>query len=212
MWHDLFHADSVPVGQAGRISAPNGRHLFASPDPTAPAASGVIPFNGLVHVERRTTEADVAQRWVYVIGNGAAGFCEERYVAINPPEPNATLRVVSKGDSLVKIAVDAYGASFANGNDERLYVQALYIANKGRPGIHLSEANLGIINTALRSPAEQETLRVFLGAKVIAGQSLWIPSEAFVQQLRTSGEITSGTTVASPAWAAAKERMQANWA
>lgn len=208
MWRDLFQADSVTVGQSGRISAPNGRHLFAKPDPAAPAASGVLPFGTLVHVERRTTQKDVAQRWVYVVGSGAAGFCEERYVAIAPPEPNATLRLVEKGDTLFRIAAEAYGTSFSQGNDARQYVEALYVANKGRPGIKLTEVDLGSLDSALRGSAEQETLKVFEGARVVAGQNLWIPSEAFVQQLKLSGTITSGQTVGSPAWAEAKKRMR----
>lgn len=45
---------------------------------------------------------------------------------------------------------------------------------------------------------------------MIAGQSLWIPSQAFVQQLKANGSITSGETVASPVWTEAKKRMQVN--
>lgn len=84
-----FDGPSTPVGKLGRVQAPNGVHLRVRPDPNAPHPASPIPFNGLVYVESRTTQAHASERWCRVIATeaGAAGFCEERFLAIDPPSP-----------------------------------------------------------------------------------------------------------------------------
>jgi hypothetical protein len=99
MWEHTFGEASTPVGKLARVQALRGVYLRTRPLPGAESPSAPIPFNGLVHVERRTTQDRANKRWCYVIAldAGGAGFCEERYLAIDPPEPTAQLRCTAPG-------------------------------------------------------------------------------------------------------------------
>jgi Domain of unknown function (DUF4157) len=166
-----------------------------------------LPFNTLVVVVRRTTQPTAAERWCYITApdHGAAGFCEERYLAIDPPEPRARLHRVEGEATLGKIARDAYSEHITTGNDERLYVQGLYEANKDRAGVKLSPVELSWSETWHRKQAEEKTLEVYRGVQVLEGLSLWIPSYDFIHRLKASGAITSGSSELSKAWHAAAE-------
>jgi hypothetical protein len=205
MWEQTFGEASMPVGKLARIQAPRGVYLRTRPVPGASSSSAPIPFNSLVHVERSTTQAHANERWCYVIATdaGTAGFCEERYVAVDPPEPTATLRRTTAGERLAVIAEEAYGAPTDDSNS-RLYVQALYIANRDRAGVTLDHVDLSFRASATRGEDEEQTLKIYKGAKVIAGTSLWIPSKPFIEQLKASGAITSGSTYMTQAWDAAE--------
>jgi hypothetical protein len=61
------------------------------------------------------------------------------------------------------------------------------------------------METLLREGAEEETLKIYRGVQIDAGAALWIPSDAFVQALKSSGQITSGSTDLSKAWRFAKK-------
>ncbi|HEU4786234.1 MAG TPA: hypothetical protein VFS57_02465, partial [Gemmatimonadaceae bacterium] len=144
--------------------------------------------------------------WAYitVVGGGGAGFIEERHLAVGPPEPAANLHAVKGGERLGKIAADVFGAEITGGNDARLYVQAIYEANKGRAGIRLDAVDLTLRESMPRQEAEEETLKIYKGVKVIEGQAIWVPSKEFVQQLKASGSITTGSTALSKGWRAGK--------
>jgi hypothetical protein len=207
MWGQVVGEASTSVGKLARVSAPKGVRLR-----TGAAANqadlGILPFDELVQVERRT-----AHGWCWVIPTGAlagkVGFCEERFLSIDPPEPTAHLYRVEPGDQLLEIAQRYYGKHFRDDHDARLYVQALVEANKGRKGIYVTDVELGRKDTLPRGESEEHTLRVFRGAKVREGHSLWVPSEAFIAQLRASGAVTSGSTELSKAWSGAKEAVGA---
>jgi hypothetical protein len=162
-----------------------------------------LPFDDLVAVERRTGHGWC---WVIAMGElaGQAGFCEEHFLALDPPEPTAHLHRVAPGESLHEIAAHYYGKSFRDDHDARLYVQALVEANKSRSGIYLSDVALSLQDRATRGDDEEKTLTTYQGAKVRAGHALWMPSEAFIAQLRISGAITSGSSDVSQAWRGAK--------
>jgi hypothetical protein len=207
-WEQMFGAASTAVNKLGRVQAPKGRTLLQRPDPgSAPSVPAPLPFNTRVMVVRRSTQPSAAQRWCYVTApdSGAAGFCEERYLAIDPPEPHAQLRRVEGKETLGKIARDVYGAHIKGSNDERLYVQGLYEANKDRAGVKLTPVSLSWFETAFRAGAEERTLEVYRGIEVLKGLSLWIPSNAFMQRLKASGAITTGSTELTKAWRAAAE-------
>lgn len=169
-----------------------------------------VPFNGLVFVERRTNQGTANQRWCYVIATelGSAGFCEERYLAIDPPEPTATLHRTAPGERLATIAEQAYGPAKDDSNS-RLYVQALYLANRDRAGVQLEHVDLNFKDRTLRGEDERRTLEVYKGAKVIAGDSIWIPSKPFIEQLKAAGAVTGGSTLITEAWDVAKEAVGA---
>ena len=207
-WQHLFGAESTPVNKLGRVQAPRGRTLLQKPSPgSAPSMPAPLPFDARVMVVRRTVQSTAAERWCYVTApdHGAAGFCEERYLAIDPPEPRARLHRVEGGETLGKIVRDAYGQHITAGNNERLYVQGLYEANKDRAGVKLTPVQLSLRETWHRREAEEETLEVYRGVQVLKGMSLWIPSNEFIQRLKASGAITSGSSELSKAWRAAAE-------
>jgi len=205
MWEHTFGEASTPVGKLGRVQAPKGVYLRVQPAPGATSPGAPVPFNGLVYVERRTTQGHANERWCYVIATeaGAAGFCEERYLAIDPPEPTATLRRTAGGERLAAIAEAAYGPATGE-NNARLYVQALYLANRDRAGVALDHVDLGFQDRALRGDEEEQTLLIYKGAKVIAGDSIWIPSKPFIEQLKAAGAVTGGSTAITEAWNTAK--------
>jgi hypothetical protein len=207
-WGHVFGEASTPVNKLGRVQAPRGRTLLLHPYPSSvPSMAAPLPFNTPVMVLRRTMQPTAAKRWCYVTApdHGATGFCEERYLAIDPPEPRAQLHRVVGGETLGRIARDVYGEHIKSGNDERLYVQALYEANKDRAGVTLSSMTLPWSATWHRRAAEEKTLEVYLGVQVLQGMSLWLPSNEFIQRLKASGAITSGSSELSKAWHTAAE-------
>jgi hypothetical protein len=210
MWEHTFGEASTPVGKLARVQAPNGVRLLARPLPGAGSLTAPIPFNGLMHVERRTTQGHANERWCYAIATeaGSAGFCEERYLAIDPPEPTATLRRIAGGERLAAIAEQAYGPP-TDDNNSRLEVQALYLANRDRAGVKLDHVDLSFKDRALRGQGEEQTLKIYKGAKVIAGTSLWIPSTSFIEQLKAAGAVTGGSSSVMEAWSTAKHAMSA---
>jgi len=205
VWEHTFGEASTPVGKLGRVQASKGVYLRERPLPGAASPSAPVPFNGLVFVERRTNQGTANERWCYVIATelGVTGFCEERYLAIDPPEPTATLHRTAPGERLATIAEQAYGP-VDHDNNSRLYVQALYLANRDRAGVQLDHVDLSFKDRALRGEDERRTLEVYKGAEVIAGTSLWIPSKPFIEQLKAAGTVTGGSTLITEAWDAAK--------
>ncbi|HEY0987402.1 MAG TPA: hypothetical protein VGD80_10140, partial [Kofleriaceae bacterium] len=208
MWEHTFGEASTPVGKLGRVQAPRGVYLRTRPLPGADSPGAPIPFNGLIHVERRTTQDNASERWCYLVATeaGIAGFCEERYLAIDPPEPTARLRRTAPRERLAAIAEEAYGPATDDLNS-RLFVQALYLANRDRAGIKLDHVDLGFADRALRGNDEEQTLAIYKGATVIAGDALWIPSKAFVDQLKAAGAVTGGSTHATRAWNTARDAV-----
>lgn len=203
MWQQLIGEHSTAVGKLARVSAPKGVRLRTGPARGQPDL-GVLPFDELVRVERRTEHG-----WCWLVPTGAlsgqVGFCEEQYLAIDPPEPTAHLYRVAPGDRLANLARQHYGHSFGGGHNARLYVQAIVEANRGRRGVYFSDVHLSKRQTALRREDEEQTLQTYLAAKVRAGNALWMPSEAFIEQLRAAGAITSGSTELAKAWRGAKD-------
>jgi len=210
MWEHTFGEASSTVGKLGRVQAPKGVYLRSRPLPGAEYHGSPVTFNGMVHVERRTTQSHANERWCYVIDAeaGTAGFCEERYLAIDPPEPTATLRRTSPGERLAAIAAEAFGAP-TDDNNSRLQVQVLYLANRDRAGVKLDHVELGVKDRALRGDDDEQTLKIYKGAKVIEGASLWIPSKAFLEQLKATGAVTGGSTYVTEAWDKAKDVVSA---
>lgn len=205
MWEHTFGEASTPVGKFGRVQAPKGVYLRSRPLPGTESHGAPVPFNGMVHIERRTTQGHANERWCYVIATdaGTAGFCEERYLAIDPPEPTATLRRTAPGERLAVIASEAFGAP-TDENNSRLQVQVLYLANRDRIGVKLDHVELGFKDRTSRDDDKEQTLKVYKGAKVLEGTSLWIPSKPFLEQLKAAGSVTDGSTYATEAWDKAK--------
>lgn len=205
MWKTTIGEKSHPVGKVARVRAERGVRL--RPQPIGSAHSDLIlPFDTMVQVERKTDHD-----WCYVVAmdkqGGSVGFCEWQYLTFDPPEPTAHLHRVVAGENLGEIASRYYGKKFTGGNDARLYVQALYEANKNHDGVFLEKVDLDWGDTWHRKEDEEKTLEVYRGAMVCKGTAIWVPSEQFIQALKDSGAITSGSSELSKAWRAASEMV-----
>src|SRR5262249_1540710 len=78
-----------------------------------------------------------------------------------------------------------------------------------RAGVQLDHVDLSFKDRTLRGEDERRTLEVYKGAKVIAGDSIWIPSKAFIEQLKAAGAVTGGSTRITETWDAAKAAVGA---
>lgn len=160
-----------------------------------------LMLNELVQVERRTKHGWC---WVVSLGDlagfragalaGKTGFCDCNALVFDPPEPGAFLYQVSKGENLGSIARRFYGDAFSGEDNVRLYVEALYWANRGRRAIKLNKVELSFWDTVHRFEEEERTVRIHRGAQAVADQVIWIPSRSFIQQLKSNGAITSGSS------------------
>lgn len=199
MWNHLIGESSRTVGKQGRLSRPDGANLRIRPIDGAPIVANV-PFNSLLQVQRITSHG---WAWIVVLEGpaaGQAGFIVANRIAMDPPEPTAQLHWVTSGERLGTIAERYYGAALNKQNNERLFVQALYEANKERAGVYLEPINLSMRDTVHRSDAAEESLRVFKGLKVKRDHALWIPDVAFVYALKQAGAISDGRSSISHAW------------
>jgi hypothetical protein len=189
MWEHAFDEPSVSVDKLGRVQAPRGVYLRCRPLPGSESRGSPVPFNALVHVERRTTQSHANERWCYVVATdaGIAGFCEERYLAIDPPEPTATLRCTVAGERLAAIATEAFGAPTDDVNS-RLQVQVLYLANRGRAGVRLDHIELRARDRFLRGENEEPRASTSLrqGSREITEQRP--PSSRSVRDPMRSGQ------------------------
>ena len=147
MWQQLFEQGSIEVNKLARVSAPKGIIPKKKPLTRSAPAAPRIEFDAPVFVVRTSTQADVSERWAYVTvpAGTAAGFIEEQFLLVDPPEPNAHVHRVTKGETLGAIAESVYAGKITEGNDERLYVQAIYEANKGKNGVYLTDVDLDTI-------------------------------------------------------------------
>jgi hypothetical protein len=197
------------VNRSGAVQAELG--VYLRKDVGGAKTATKIPFGGHATVLHETTEADPNARWAYVTTTHGSGFVERWTVTTDAPECTAKLYLIKGGDTLGGIAAKFYGKHFESGNDARLYVQALYLANKHRTGIKLNEADLSKWETATRGKSEEETLRIYKGVQVNEDQALWIPSSAFIEQLKKHGAVTSGQTAIKKAWDGAKDAVGDLW-
>ncbi len=201
MWRSVIGERSEAVGRMAAVQAPKGVRLRPRPNlgGTGDTDLGILPFGEAVHVQRRTEHGWC---WVVVVGNGAAGFVEQHFLAMNPPDPGARLLLVKPGDKLHEVVSRHY--QVREGNDARLYVQAIVAANRGRRGVYLEEGELDDLEEAVRTESAERTVATYRGAKVRKGHAIWLPNESFVAALRSLGAIGSGESVPNAVWRGAK--------
>lgn len=214
--------ETQPVRQLGRIDAPKGVYMREVPGGDTDDAT-LLPFDTLVSVEKKTIETKKkAKSWFYVVALGddhtkkdvsGTGFVEEYHVALKPPEPTAHLYLVKAGDMLKDIAAKFYKRKFEWGNDARVYVQAIYHANKERDVVFRQNLDLTVDRRALETDDLQEALVLWRQARVVKGQALWMPSDEFVQKLKAAGLIHQAS-ITKTMWDATIGAIQAliDWA
>jgi hypothetical protein len=212
-WRAVLGEASAPVGKLGRVEAPKGLRLLASPSATAQTIT-IIPFDTLVHVERRTDHG-----WYYVVAMGGAhagpsvtgaGCVEGQFVELDPPEPTAHLHHVKPGEMLKDIAAQHYKPrrGFDWGADAHLYVEAIWEANKSTGKLLRVGGDLSWSEKASRTEQQEKTLAIWRSVQPKANHAIWIPSQAFVSALEGQGLITSGS-ISHGAWQAAKGAAEA---
>jgi hypothetical protein len=196
------------VNHAAAVQAEKGVRLRKSP---GASSNKIIGHGTKVTILHETTEANEGDRWAYVTSSHGSGFVERYGVTDDIPECSARLYLIKPNDTLGGIAAKYFSSHFKTGNDARLYVQALYLSNKHRTGIKLTDASLSSWEKATHGKSEEETLKIYKGVEVIEDQSIWIPSNEFVQQLKNHGAISSGTSSIRKAWNSAKDAVEDIW-
>lgn len=192
VWKHLAPGETTKaVHEVARVSAEKGLHLRATP---AGDKGTVLPFGTMVIADRETSNG-----WYHVVAPGmdgsptGEGFVESHLVVTDPPEPTAGLYQVQPGDMLKDIAAKHY-PKFEWGADARLYVQAIYHANHGRRAVYRKGAGqIAVDEKALSTKDNHEAFELWSKAQVREGHMLWVPSIEFVNALRTSGKIVSGS-------------------
>ncbi|MBL8623572.1 MAG: DUF4157 domain-containing protein [Myxococcales bacterium] len=192
VWKQLAPGETTKaVHEIARVSAEKGLYLRATP---AGEKGTLLPFGTMVIADRETSNG-----WYHVVAPGmdgsptGEGFIESHLVVTDPPEPTAGLYQVKPGDMLKDIAAQHY-PKFVWGADARLYVQAIYHANHGRRAVYRKGAGqIAVDDKALSTKDNHEAFELWSKAQVREGHMLWVPSVEFVDQLRASGQIVSGS-------------------
>lgn len=192
VWKQLAPGETTKaVHETARVSAEKGLYLRATP---AGEKGTLLPFGTMVIADRETSNG-----WYHVVAPGmdgsptGEGFVESHLVVTDPPEPTAGLYQVKPGDMLKDIAAQHY-PKFVWGADARLYVQAIYHANHGRRAVFRKGAGqIAVDDKALSTKDNHEAFELWSKAQVREGHMLWVPSEQFVNELRASGKIVSGS-------------------
>jgi hypothetical protein len=196
------------VNRVGAVQAELGLRLRKQP---GGSGGNIIKHGTMVTILHESVQRNETERWAYVTSSHGSGFVERQWVTTDIPECSAKLYLIKKDETLGGIAAKFYSKHFTSGNDARLYVQALYEANKHRTGISLTQSQLSSWESATRGKSEEETLKIYKGVQVIAAESIWIPSNDFIQQLKKHGAITSGQTTIKKAWDSAKHAVEDAW-
>ena len=212
-WQALLGEKSTAVGRMRRVEAPKGLRLRTGPSAGA-ATMAILPFDTLVHVERKTEHG-----WYYVVSMGdahgggsvtGAGCVEGQHVELDPPEPTAHLHFVKPGEMLKDIAAQHYKPrrGFEWGADARLHVEAIWEANKGTGKLTRVGGDLSWDESLVRSDKQEKTLAIWRSVQPKHNHAIWIPSQAFVDALDKAGAI-SGGSISHAAWQTAEQAAQA---
>jgi hypothetical protein len=217
-WRHVIGEESTAFDHIAHVCVPKGVRVRLAPDVGAGDA-GIIPFDTRVKIERKTKFG-----WCYVTvlpqqagaGSsdlvGATGFVEGRFLLLDPPDAGSFLHMVKPGEGAASVAARYFKPpeGFTTGYDAWLFVSALYEANKH--GLHTAEGtypsaierkevSLGRTKTLLRWESEEESMRIYLGARLKEGHALWIPSLDKVFEMKAAGTITSAAILSKEGYA-----------
>jgi hypothetical protein len=210
LWRGTIGEESTAFNRIAHVCVPKGVRVRTKPNVSSDDL-GIIPFDTLVRIDRRTMHG-----WCYItvlpqqIGPGtseivgATGFVEGRFLLLDPPDANSFLHYVQPGEGAANVAAMYYKPpeGFSSGYDAYLFVSALWEVNKGPlqtgEGTYTSAMfekpiSLSWRKTWIRFEAEEESMKIYLGARLRAAHALWIPSLEKVMELKTKGVIESAT-------------------
>jgi hypothetical protein len=151
------------VGCLGRVRNRSGVNLHDTP---AGNILKTLRFNTRLFVDRELTGG-----WYFVtLEDGGFGYVNQGYLSLHPPEPNALLHEVKKGESALDIVRQYYKiAAMSWGQDERYYVNVLVEANRSNEPTGIYKPN------GSGDWSQTQTRESYL---------LWVPSLDFAKGLR----------------------------
>lgn len=194
------------VMKVGRI-ARTVWNIRNSPRPDV-AAFTQLKLNDVVLVERAMKgRPKDPQSWLYVYArpnNGdkvIEGWVNSAGVLLDPPDPEAKIVYIAKGDKLINIAAQHYkDGGFSWGNDARFYVAALAYINRDYDGLIFPAGWTDVDFKAVGRWAD-------IGIK--SDHALWIPSKATLQPLK--GTFVSSGSITYEMWQMVKQAAAAVW-
>lgn len=217
-WREVIGEESTQFEHVAHVCVPKGVRVRVAPHADADDV-GIIPFDTRVKIERKTKHG-----WCYVtvlpqqVGGGsselagAAGFVEGRFLLLDPPDTGSFLHMVKPGEGAANVAARYFKPpeGFTTGYDAWLFVSALYEVNKQGlrtaegtypSAIERRDVSLGLRKTLPRWADEEESMRIYLGARLRAGHAMWIPSFDKVFEMKWAGKITSAAVLSKAGYA-----------
>lgn len=173
----------------------SGMNLRSKPLPTADAVIGQLRYNTNVTVKSTNQSGG----WYFVIAdNGTAGWINQAFVALHPPDSGSVLHHVTEPD-LTTILKNHYVQSglwkLETGDDYTTLAAAVKIANAGRKGIYidLKKRKSYKDDNPMRETFDpmSENFADYASAQVVMGTNIWLPSPGFIDQLKENGAVAS---------------------
>ena len=200
---DLETYKGQDLNLQGRISSNSGNYadavasgmnLRAQPSPGLdPIAK--LKYNSLVTVRANNAGGG----WYFVVAqDGTAGWVNQAFVAVNPPDTGSVLHHVTEPD-LTTIMQQHYTGKndigLKTGNDFTGLSVAIAHANQGRSGIYLNQSKLAQYKkeNAVRErfdPAANNFSN-YAAVEIVAGSNIWLPSPSYLKALQETGAVAT---------------------
>ena len=185
------------IAQKGVVAAPNGIHLYHTPSGVSSnkKTQTPIPQNTSVHI--LATSATHSKGFYLVDTGRVTGWIQQKFIAPLSPDPHAELYWVQPGDRLENLLVQKYNNyDISTGNDFRTIMGAIIIINQS--GYHINqqkkedyEDDFTTQVSAVFDPQMAELRAHYQSIELIGNSALWLPSEAYIDKLKESGELAS---------------------
>jgi hypothetical protein len=173
----------------------SGMNIRSKPLPTSDAVIGQLRYNTNVTVK----STNISGGWYFVIAdNGTAGWINQAFVALHPPDSGSVLHQVTEPD-LTTILKNHYVKSglwnLETGDDYTTLAAAVKVANAGRKGIYidLKKRESYKDDNPMRETFDpmSENFADYASAQVVKGTNIWLPSPGFINQLKEAGAVAS---------------------
>ncbi len=162
---------------------------------------GELGYRFMVYQNERVSVTKEYNGWYFIQSGAKSGWVEEHALAFNPPEPNATLYTIEKGQTLSQLVKQYY--SLRDKEDKRMYVNGVVYANR------ISGRLKQIKNTS--SPGWfEENDQYHHDPILIKGMTIWMPSKEYIIELEKKGTISSGSYTGE-IWKSVKKILESIW-
>ena len=180
--------------------SPTAQYLRKQPVPDkGDNVLATLAFNDIVFVDQ---SGGAGGKWYQITtATGQQGWVPVVSVALDPPEPTASLYRIKAGDTPIDLAGTWYGPfekwwwpGSSDAGDARFYVAALAYANKGRAG--------------MPSPDSLDNMSSWKSVTLIADHTVWRPGKPFLDTLK--GKVSSGS-ISRTVWEGVKSAAKMVW-